>query len=428
MDSRLTILTVNAVAYTLAALFFLKRTGLSVGLVIWCVFAVSAWGSVMLVVQPDFYGTVHDNPIPGYNGLAYLFVVLLLFIYPMTKIRKAEPGKLIFPHPEAIPILIYFAIFIMLIFIVTTLPRMGEVMSGGASSLVDYRMDAYDEDVTGMSDNRFLRRINEFFSYLPQMCYGISLYLLLCYDRNRGLVRCFFFTTLVCLIVSTIVNVSRANMVITMLVTVMLLVYMRDFLSKRFKRAILFYGLPAIAVIISFFWAISVSRFEDLANFMIFKYLGEPMVNFAGILYPDITGFGGGAVYFQPITVLFTGVANYSTTLEKWEFVEGLTGITPEIFYTFVGALVIDFGFIMTFLIACFFCWAGLSVARSSRSGVSFGAFIIINLLIYAYSGGVFFFSVQGSGLFMIIYSAILGYYFKKPSYDHRLDNIPPRP
>lgn len=421
---RVTILALNALAYTGAAAYFYKRSGLSVGLMIWAIYMISAWGSVMLVMQPDFVGSMHDNPIKSPEGLGYLFIVLLIFIYPLTKIRKAERGKISFSHPKALRFLMLGAIAVQLLFIVVDLPTAKEILSAGASSLVDYRDEVYDEGNSAITANPMLNRISLLFSCIRQMCLGLSIYLLLCYKEDRTIVKWLFGVTIACIAEATIVQVSRGVMVLTLLFIVIILVYMRDFLSAKFKRGCIIYGLPALVVMISFFWAISVSRFDDLANFMIFKYLGEPMVNFAGILYPDIDGFAWGHAYFQPITYMITGVKDF-TTVDKWDYIESVTSISGMIFYTFVGGLIIDFGFVGAFLIACVCNRLSMIIVRA-EDNMSFGAVVGLFFFIYAYSSGVFFFTVQNfMGVFMILYTIILAYYFRNTD-ENRTVDFPP--
>lgn len=409
---RLAILTFNALAYTAAGAYFYKRTGLSVGLVIWAVYTLSAWCSVFFVMQPDFAGCFHDEPITSYNGLGYLFVTLLLFIYPLTLVRKAERGKMSFNHPQQLRLLMIGAIAVQLLFILVNLPSAMEVLAAGNDSLSDYRDEVYEDASSPLASNPWLNRIALLFNCVPQICLGVSIYLLFCYKEDRKLVKWLFGVTITCIAISTIVQVSRGSMVLTVIFIAITLVYMRDFISSKLKRILLVYGLPAIFVLVSFFWAISVSRFGDLANFMMFKYLGEPMVNFAGILYAYIDGCAWGHAYFQPITYMITGVKDF-VTAEKWEYIESVTGITGQIFYTFVGSLIIDFGFVVTFIIACVFNRLGMRLTRS-QSNLSLGSVICLFFLIYLYSSGVFFLTVQNfNGVFMILYTVILGYYFR---------------
>lgn len=422
---RLTILTLNAIAYTAAGAYFYKRTGLSVGLVIWAVYMVSAWTSVFFVMQPDFGGCMHDNPIKSLDGLGYLFVTLLLFIYPLTLIRKARRGHMSFTHPKALRALMIGATVLQLLFALLDIPTVMEILGAGADSYVDYRDEVYDEGNSVLYSNPFLNRLTLLFGCVPQMCLGVAIYLLLCYDKDKPVVRWLFAATVACIVVTTIVQVSRGAMVLTLLFVVIMLVYLRDFLSPKLKRILVGYGLPSMAVLVSFFWAISVSRFGDLATFALFKYLGEPMVNFAGILYPDIDGFAWGHAYFQPVTYLITGVKDFMTA-DKWDYIESVTSISGMIFYTFVGGLIIDFGFVGTFIIAFIFNRLGMSITRDTGN-MSLGAAIWLFFLIYLYSSGVFFFTVQGYiGVFMILYTIILGYYFRNTN-ANRTVNLPPR-
>lgn len=43
--------------------------------------------------------------------------------------------------------------------------------------------------------------------------------------------------------------------------------------------------------------------------------------------------------------------SNFKTTREKWEWLDNITGVDTHVFYTFVGGLNIEFGFVGTIVI-----------------------------------------------------------------------------
>lgn len=419
-------MAVNALAYIITLVIFFRKSGLSVGTCIWGAYTVSAIGAVFFIMQPDFEGTIHDMPFRSYEGLIYLFICLLLCISPLTLLRKAVPGKQNFTHPQAIKWLMIFSIFIQLIFIFVDLKNAEGIIGMNQELLADVREELYEENLSGRADGGLVSKLDFLFGSIPYISFGISIYLILCYDRLKLLSCALLVVTLACLVESVLVSVSRGAMVINLMYAGILLIYLRDFMSKKLKAIIVVYLLPVLGVMFAFFWAISVSRFGDLANFMIFKYLGEPMVNFAGNLYPVIDGHTEGVVNFPHFHKLLTGTdIPFADTRAKWDYVEAHTGVQPHIFYTFIGALVIDFGFPGAFILAlvCFFCCR--KIARGQHN-LSLGTMFGLIFFIYMYSAGVFFMVIQASiGVFMIIYTIFLSWYFK--THESRRHNLPSR-
>lgn len=72
---------------------------------------------------------------------------------------------------------------------------------------------------------------------------------------------------------------------------------MRDWLSADSKRKVVMISIPVILIGGTFFTAITLSRFGDKAAFFMYKYLGEPINNFDGILFNNIKGATNGRAY-----------------------------------------------------------------------------------------------------------------------------------
>ena len=82
--------------------------------------------------------------------------------------------------------------------------------------------------------------------------------------------------------------------------------------------------------------------------------MGEPMVDFNGLLFDKIRGNTGGEAYFSYVYRLF-GEETFTDAQGKYKLIESVTGLTPFIFYTFVGGLIIEFGKIVPILLAVLF-------------------------------------------------------------------------
>ena len=95
--------------------------------------------------------------------------------------------------------------------------------------------------------------------------------------------------------------------------------------------------------------AMSTARFTDNASLFYYKYAGEAMVNFNGLLFNHIRGSTDGMAYFWyiPQTLGIMDVP-FKDLLMKWSYMESKTGVSGQFFYTIVGALIFEFGKILT--------------------------------------------------------------------------------
>lgn len=413
MNSSLIILLFNAIAYSLVSVYFFRRLGLSIGLVIWGIFTMSAWSSFMLYQQMPFKRSLHDNDQEIWP-FVYLFVVLFLFISPLAKITKIPKNSIVFSHFSFLKWLMICVICFQVLCFVINIPSISNILNSGTAILNDYRNAVYDSSNSLVGKIPILNRFNLLYSGLKPICAGLSLVLLLCCNKYRKLTKLFFITTSLDVAMEIVIMVSRGILVNYIIYYSIILVLLREYISARIKRTLVFYCIPLGFAVFSFFWIVSVSRFGDLANYMVYKYLGEPMINFNGIMFDHIQNTTGGHAYFSTFYRYVFGDLDFITCDEKWDYIEHVTKIPPYIFYTFVGGLIIEFGKIGTVVIALLFFVIGRKVAlKIDRYRLSY--ICIIFLLVYTYSYGVFVFPLQGfNGNFMILYTIIFYIIFKK--------------
>ncbi len=411
MDS-VTLLIYNAICYSIVLVYFTYKKGLSVGSLIWGLYTISSWASVLLFRHPDFGGTIHDNPQHP-DALIYLFVILFIFIFPLFNLKKIPKDSISFTKPNTLKWIMIVCICIQLVMSYLNLSHAQEILNAGLENLTEFRDNVYDGANDIISQIPALNRINLVYSGMKYICFGLSIVLIICYPFNRKLVWLFFASTMLDRLMLTTLMVSRSEMVIMILFTALILFLFRDFLSSKTKKIFLFYCTPILIVVGIAFWAISVSRFEDMATFMLYKYLGEPMVNFGGILYNDLQTHTWGHAYFPTIFKYFFGETDYITAIEKWDYIENITKIPAYIFYTFIGGLYIDFGAIITAIIAVF-CNFKLRSLIQHQLNFSLGQIFVILVILYVFSYGLFVNPIQGfDGNFMIIYTIILYYTFR---------------
>ena len=201
--------------------------------------------------------------------------------------------------------------------------------------------------------------------------------------------------------------VSRGIMVSYIIYITIILFFIRDYISIKAKRVILLYCIPFAFITFTFFWAISVSRFGDLANYMIYKYAGEAMINFGGILFDDIKGYTYGRGY-----LLLPIYRDYITCEEKWEFIESITKVRVSIFYTYIGELLVEFGHWGAVIAGFFITFIQKQIYSKPFTMASM---FVLYFFVYAFSYGLFIFSIQGfQGFFFMLFTFLFYHYFKE--------------
>lgn len=146
--------------------------------------------------------------------------------------------------------------------------------------------------------------------------------------------------------------------------------------------------------------------------FYMYKYLGEPMNNFNGILFNNVTGTTNGRAYFSLLYRYFMGESYYTTAYEKWNMILKYTGVRGDIFYTWVGGLIFEFGKAAPVILAIIFNRMVTNIARMKQFYI--GDIILVVFFLNFYIRGIFLFPTQNfEGFFMILYVIIFYFLFR---------------
>ena len=285
--SSTSILLVNAVAYSLAAGYMYMKRKVSLGLLIWIIYTVSAWASFFFIQHPMYKWSMHasEQTLPP---CIYLFILLLVCIMPLTHIDKV--GKIILPETAVLKIILVICIIFQLVFILADIKTVFYLLSSNIE-LGDIRTAAYGREADTFSTitkNPITNYMYLLFIGFKPLSVGLSVVLYFCSKKSRSLIIIFALITLIYSIQTVIITAGRGELVITLLNYSFSLFLVRDHLSSKSKKIIVLYTIPTIIIVSIFFWAVTISRFGDSASFYMFKYLGEPMNNFNGILFDHI--------------------------------------------------------------------------------------------------------------------------------------------
>lgn len=403
MDSFI-VLIINALLYSSVFVWYARKKILSIGLTIWGLYTFSSWMSVLFFLQPGFKGCMHDNP-QHIEAVLYLFIVLYIFISPLFSITKMNADtKERIPKEKMLMILVSVLSIVQILLVFVDFSKITETLSMNNDQLLDARTNVYYESNSLTAKNPFLAMLSTLETAIHPLAAGLSIYLLLCYKKHRRLIKLFFLAVVFSTLKTVVVSVSRGEMISNAIYFAVVLVYLRDFISAKAKKIMMLYLLPILVLSVVFFWTISISRFGDTASFMMYKYAGEPMINFAGLLYPKGANTTNGHAY-----LLSWYFHEFHSGMDKWEFIEKTVKIPGNIFYTVVGGFVIELGKFWTLIVALIFNRIITKKCRFQK----LSSFFVLLFFSYIYSYGVFLFKLQNQqGLFFILFTIILYYYF----------------
>lgn len=413
------VLLINAIIYTITLLYFINKHKMSVGILVWLLYTVSAWSSFLFVQQPNYSSSIHASEQTLLPCL-YLYAVLVIAMRPLMRLDKI--GSINFVNRRALRYIIIVCTLIQVAFVIIDIPAMIRVIQSGAGMLKELRSTVYGggEAISLLSQNAWLNGLKNLFSGMRVLATGLSVITFFSYKKDRKLINAFAISALLNNIRIIIVQVGRGEMVLIFLLYVCTIYLMRDWIDYKTKKRIFVIAMPIIIVGASFFWAISVSRFGNLAGFFMYKYLGEPINNFNGILFNNIKGMTGGRAYFAVFYQIFAGESIAANADEKWFLIKHLTGIRGDIFYTWVGGLIIEFGKVAPFFVA-FILNRALARLASIEEYYIGDLFVLVFFLNF-YIRGIFNFPTQNiEGMLMIIYTVLLYIMFRIYRRDGRL-------
>lgn len=411
--SSVEVLLLNAVLYTITLIIFYKKYKLSVGVIVWLLYTVSAWSSYFFIQQPEYIGTTHDSEQTLFPCI-YLYLIFFVSMIPLMKIDKIKKiDEVYIFNSRLFKWLMIVCTIIQFVFFIVDIPTMISVLGSGAYMYSALRDTIYSGELySNVTQNVLLNKLSLLFSGIRIISTGLSIVAFFTFKRRRVLVNLFALSALLNNLRIIITQIGRGEMILIFLLYACVTYLVRDWIDEKKRRKTLLFVLPAVVIGVSFFWAISVSRFGNKANFFIFKYLGEPMNNFNGILFKNIQGSTNGRAYFSLFYRYILGESEIITANEKWNLIYEATGIRGDIFYTWVGGLIIEFGKIAPIIVA-------VVLNRMLNRVVDIrqyytGDIIVLIFFLNFYLRGIFLFPTQNfEGMLMIIYVIVLYFVFR---------------
>lgn len=359
--------------------------------------AFAALSSILFFTHPFTASTEYYNEqyfwAFVYFGIINMMMFMSLYAFDNPRTKRHS----ITIKQNIVLMLIVVVLLYQIPIIIYYFPTVIKNATGDIGSL---RNEMAEENITANVPG-FVKFLNGHYMSFRNMVNALAFYAFFFVKKKRWLVNVFFVISLLMPFFTSMIYLMRSHILIQTVTIGVYLVIFREYISKSLKRKLIIVGGVLVSLVVLGLVYMSNARFDSLASWMYYKYAGETFVNFSGQLWPDLSGHTWGSAYFTR----FVGVIgeNFSTLMEKWQYISDITGIDPHIFYGYVGGMAIEFGWFVTFVVyalVAFLFYKKLkrdsSLSLSNLIIVSY----IVNLLIY----GIYIFPIQGWGNYEILY------------------------
>lgn len=407
-----TILFVNFLAYLLAFLFFLRKDHFKLGVKnighLWL--ALAALSSYMFYIQPGFEYTMHYS-IMTITPFVYLFPCLMILYYPIRKIDTASIGPNIqkLPPKKLSSFMLISLPFLAFIFFAYA----SQAMSISIADMGDVREKLYDQNISNPYLTSWVAQtINRIVLYNIVLLYCLAFYCLVFITKKTWIEWCFILLPYGIGFAQAFATATRATILFQIMIIAFQYLLYQKCISSRGKKAFKVFFIILASLVGLLMVAMTVSRFGDSAGLFFYKYAGEAMINFNGIMFNHLKGTTDGMAYFWYLPQ-FLGLADssFNSLASKWAFVENKTGVTGMIFYTIVGAFLIEFGKKWTLMIIALL--SGLMYRLFSKK-VSALMLIVLCWCTYNLIASVFLLPIQGDGGVFSVLGIFLFYRWMK--------------
>lgn len=418
-----TILLINAIFFSLVTIFYyMKSKGVNIGVFMLLFYSICAWGA-LLYHQNELFQYFRGKETYHIVPFIYLDFVILLFFTPLLYLKTNQCNRI-----EYIDINKYYKWLILIIIIqlslyIVLLPSVLKAVL--VSDIGDFRNEQYGEAEVIQFPNYFFNILCRVYMGFRNIALLLSAYLLVVSKKHKRILVLFFVLSVFFPVYYYMAFASRSASITQFAFCIFIVLALRPFIAKKVQRRLIIY-LSAFAVpVVSIYTYISQSRFGILASYMFYRYLGESFNNYNTEFFYDIKGHTWGTAYFSFFQKVFGSEVAFKGTDEKWDYISNLTNIDAHVFYTFVGGLNIEFGFIIPIIIGIIIAYYSHRLYKRQTRTMTLSKFLLCGMFGYFLINGAFMFVLQGdSGVLEIFFTIIFVIYFKRKQISNNFISI----
>lgn len=366
-----------------------KKKGITPSFFLYFLYALSGFVSLILVL---FYDGGNNPYIKDYNsGAIYLLFALMLYLQPFAEINDDKIKYVTVLKSDFFKVVIYVLTFLSFYSIIYFMPIVKKMLFVDVSDVASLRnlvaigenpyiTESLFNTIAGTAAHFYVLQILFFFLMLLEYrkitflsilvllsSFSYPMFVLAYMGRDGVL---FWFISFLCyyLLFSK---------------------YIPFIINKKIKKLVFVLFVPFVCSFLfvtigRFLFGESIGGIGDVL-YPVLSYLGQGPINFSELYYTDIRKMG----YGKNILTLFFNNVNNDTM-----FLAENYGVFGWVFKTFVSSIYLDFGSILTLLIAVIllFMFRAFYYTDKKKKCFSFSFLIMYSLFFTIYSQGVFYF------------------------------------
>lgn len=399
-------------------LYSKKRHLFDAGSCILCLYLIYAISSLLLYNNHTYSYRFFNIT---YSPFMFLYLSLLISFLPILNFNTT---KILYIQKTNMALINIFAC----IFIITSaIDMLGRIntLSYGILSLFSNPSGGKDLYIQALSNRSEIGKgISNIFAIISNSFYNIGVLLLFYYctlKKQKKLIIIGLSISCLFGILTYIATGQRGGFVKRLLTIVVTYFALKPYIDYKINRLIKKAGMIIIILAWFPFTALTLSRFGDNAggaNISIFDYAGQPNLNFNKYAF-DNNGIRYGDRTF-PIFKKILGFQNVPDNFVERRNKYPRLRINDEVFITYIGDFVLDFGPTVAFSIILLFTIVILFKTRVKQKRILFHQLLLIHFVICICSQGGSLFSFADTGnLSIIIY--LLAYWLFKYDNSHQL-------
>lgn len=420
MESTFFVLFLNIIFFISFFLYYRKRRKkqFDIGYIIILLYLFL---SVFSVIDFRFnsYGDGGRYPA-GFFSAIYFF---LFWIWCFIPVWDYSPSKLVRIHAPSMGAMNLFLIFLILIVVASFIQivlNFGELWANILSA--DFFYDAYADKVDEFSsETEAVSSSFSFISVLNNITADIRIFITMYYfslpKRNKWIVIGLIFSLLVSPL-SFILNASRGGLVRMFILIIAFFIVFKNSYEVKVQNVAKWVLLAFIVLLSTAVAAITVSRFtrsfmaDDYLISTVSHYLGCPIYNFESLVLDAGGTRNGDRILNLFKYFLFPGEGAYTfgERLSRYSYMK----IGEDSFSTFIGDVVLDFGPVLSIIMAFVFIMILRIMGPSNKGVCHFYHLIPLFMVSYLFLAGWTLcpYADIGGNLKLIFYFLVYLYFY----------------
>lgn len=406
----------NAMLYVfLLAYAIMKRHGILIMIsTIWLLCAVT--GIIYSLIP--FSQTSNDITIAPY---LYLFVLFIIGLLPISKLRPidGEELKVVYNERMVYGIVVVLAICSFLPLIESFIHIAFSGLDNLASIYED-RQDDFDSRAYFTFIGRIFYSVEEYFEFLTPTFFFVYVTM---YKEKENWIILGLTAALLNPLFNNLANGQRYYTVIFVYMILYNYLLFYKLFDEQQKKLLGKFSLIVGAFLGLLFLSISLNRTnigtEELgAVYQFIRYMGESMYNFNTDCF-WVTDYVGGE---QSLKGFYSYLGIDNTSIEDRS---SLLGIVSNVFYTYIGAFVMDYGLFFSFILLSLVALLFYRIITKLDKEVNIGILIIISLYANMLLFGTTYF-IYENGFIHFVWAIILSVFllFTEADNNESLDTL----